>query len=178
MIAGGVEIFRGAAVAFDEPQRGVAGLGGEQPMGRSCASRCSICWRVGVSTRRRRYDGSPLVRPMRNCSTSKRPLDSTTLSKICSMTWESIRWPSASTTSSNGMKLPVYLRGCAAPCAASEWKTEKTREKQAYWALFRFTSFSAFRMMITNREHEGASEPCKYRGFVHSRDSRNCIQEA
>src|SRR6266700_7700499 len=36
---------------------------------------------------------------MRNSSTSKRPLYSTTVSKIRSMRCESIRWPSASTTS-------------------------------------------------------------------------------
>ena len=36
---------------------------------------------------------------MRNSSTSKRPFCSTTVSKMFSMIWESIRWPSASTTS-------------------------------------------------------------------------------
>src|SRR6266571_4269527 len=36
---------------------------------------------------------------MRNSSTSNLPLYSTTVSKICSIRCESIRWPSASTTS-------------------------------------------------------------------------------
>src|SRR5882757_4356359 len=36
---------------------------------------------------------------MRNSSTSNLPLNSTTVSKICSIKCESIRWPSASTTS-------------------------------------------------------------------------------
>src|SRR6185503_16211208 len=36
---------------------------------------------------------------MRNSSTSNLPLCSTTVSKICSIRCESIRWPSASTTS-------------------------------------------------------------------------------
>src|SRR5215472_3107425 len=44
---------------------------------------------------------------MRNCSTSNRALCSTTLSKMSSMTWESIRWPSASTTSCNCIELSI-----------------------------------------------------------------------
>src|SRR5271170_4523952 len=54
---------------------------------------------VSVSTFNRRWELSALVRPISNCSTSKRPLYSTTVSKIRSMRCESIRWPSASTTS-------------------------------------------------------------------------------
>src|SRR3984957_17050915 len=42
---------------------------------------------------------------MLNCSTSKRPPNSTTVSKICSMMWESIRWPWASTRSCSGSGL-------------------------------------------------------------------------
>src|SRR5258708_24038325 len=52
-----------------------------------------------VSTFKRRYEASALVRPIRNSSTSKRPLYSTTVSKIRSIKCESIKWPSASTTS-------------------------------------------------------------------------------
>src|SRR6185503_7049713 len=54
---------------------------------------------LSVSIFRRRCEFSALVRPIWNCSTSKRPLYSTTVSKICSIRCESIRWPSASTTS-------------------------------------------------------------------------------
>src|SRR5665213_2708468 len=54
-----------------------------------------------VSTFIRRRDGSALVLPTLNFSTSKRPLYSTTVSKIRSIRCESIRWPSASTTSWN-----------------------------------------------------------------------------
>src|SRR4029077_6396790 len=53
----------------------------------------------GVSTRIRSLEGSEFVRPMRNSSTSNLPLYSTTVSKIRSIRCESIRWPSASTTS-------------------------------------------------------------------------------
>src|SRR5258708_17080697 len=54
---------------------------------------------LSVSIFRRRCELSALVRPISNCSTSKRPLYSTTVSKISSIRCESIRWPSASTTS-------------------------------------------------------------------------------
>src|SRR5260370_14918538 len=54
---------------------------------------------LSVSTLSRRRELSALVRPISNCSTSKRPSYSTTVSKIRSIRCESIRWPSASTTS-------------------------------------------------------------------------------
>jgi hypothetical protein len=82
------------------------------------------------------------------------------------------------------MKLPVYLlRRTAAvrPCkglkgrpgVAQCKKVSKTAEKQAFFPFCRFTSFAAFRMMITNREHRHASEPYKYRGLVHVPRSHN-----
>src|SRR5262249_49813288 len=46
-------------------------------------------------------------RPMENFSTSKRPLYSTTLSKMFSIMWESIRWPSASTTSEKDIEATI-----------------------------------------------------------------------
>src|SRR3954471_15813773 len=47
-------------------------------------------------------DGSSLVRPMRNSSTSNAASWRTTASNIAFISWESIRWPSASTTSLTG----------------------------------------------------------------------------
>src|SRR5499427_2912660 len=47
-------------------------------------------------------DGSSLVRPMRNSSTSNAASWRTTVSNIAFISWESIRWPSASTTSVTG----------------------------------------------------------------------------
>src|SRR5580692_10457856 len=49
----------------------------------------------------RRRDGSALVFPTLKSSTSNRPLYSTTVSKMRSIRCESMRWPSASTTSWN-----------------------------------------------------------------------------
>ncbi len=60
---------------------------------------CSIASGEGALTRKRNEEGSPFVRPMENCSTSKLPPNSTTVSKIRSIMCESIRWPCASTTS-------------------------------------------------------------------------------
>ena len=64
------------------------------------------------------------------------------------------------------------------PGGARYEKNQKTRGKQAFLAFSRFTSFAAFRMMITNREHEGASQPYKYRGLKHPPGSRYRKQEA
>src|ERR1700733_4543934 len=53
---------------------------------------------------------------MLNCSTSNRPPNSTTVSKICSMMWESMRWPCASTRSCRGSGLP-----CAGMVSDRAW---------------------------------------------------------
>ena len=55
--------------------------------------------RLGAVTRIETNDGSSLVRPMRNSSTSNAASWRTTVSNIAFISCESIRWPSASTTS-------------------------------------------------------------------------------
>jgi DNA-binding protein HU-beta len=44
----------------------------------------------------------------------------------------------------------------------------ENRENRPVFAFFRFTSLHAFRMIVTTREHSGASEPNKYSTPVHA----------
>jgi DNA-binding protein HU-beta len=44
----------------------------------------------------------------------------------------------------------------------------ENRENRPVFAFFRFTSFRVFRMIVTTREHSGASEPNKYSASVHT----------
>jgi hypothetical protein len=100
VIGGGVEILRSAAVALHRAQRRVAASHRRSSRGSSnCASTCSISWRRRRFHRRRRYDGLAVGAADAELLHLETAVDSTTLSKICSITCESIRWPSASTTS-------------------------------------------------------------------------------
>src|ERR1700743_3641817 len=108
---------------------------------------------------------------MRNCSTSKRPLASTTLSKIRSMTWESIRWPSASKTSSNCMELPVYFAGVKCgdvrrkhgDARTDVWKS-KNIEKTGVLHAFSLYIASLVPYDENDSRTQHASEACKIRG--------------
>src|ERR1017187_1993519 len=100
---------------------------GAQPSSSRLAMRRSRDSSSGVSTFRRRDDGSLLVRPMRKCCTSNRPLYSTTLSKMFSMIWESIRWPSASTTSWNGIETSIVAgKAMSTPGREAEQRSQRT----------------------------------------------------
>src|ERR1017187_6531047 len=84
---------------------------------------------------------------MRNSRTSKRPWYSTTLSKMFSMMWESIRWPSASTTSWKGIETSIVGEDCS---PQRHRDTEEEKKKK------------------THREHRGGGE----RGERHRRLAR------
>jgi hypothetical protein len=53
----------------------------------------------------------------------------------------------------------------------------KNSEKWPVFAFFRFTTFRAFRMIVSTREQQGASEPNKYRLSAHCRRFANRKQE-
>ena len=100
MVGRRVEVLRRAAVAIGGREMRVLGARDaaaerdqllERPRSAPPAP-----WRV---TRIETNDGSSLVRPMRNSSTSNAASWRTTVSNIAFMSCESIRWPSASTTS-------------------------------------------------------------------------------
>ena len=151
VVAGGVEILRSAAVALHGPERRVAVLSaGEQPMASNWARRCSISCagrafpRADADKRGRRWCGRCGIAPLQNARSTRPPCR-----RSASITWESIRWPSASTTSSNGMKIPVYtgsntiLRDAAHAPAVSDIRVEKPAKTGHFSRFFAFALYNA-----------------------------------
>ena len=79
-----------------------AGRRAGSPSATSSSSTCPSACSVGAEIRIAIDDGSSLLRPMSNFSTSNDALRLTTVSNTTLRICESIRWPSASTTSLNG----------------------------------------------------------------------------